>query len=290
MTKTLWIANTKGGVGKTTLAIFLANAYLASGATTRLLDCDSRRKLAAFMDSPDNPVLGLDIGASADEVRQNPSLAISYWDRLAEEILEGGDVSVVDLGANVDRMVWQWAERSRVSELFKDEQVDMDIFIPVSAEPLAVEGGLQLIEESRKVFPEARRILVLNQVAGSFDSYADTEQMKRLSELKKTDGLKIVVMPRCLSEGWVDFERLRLNFAKVLEMTPQEVEAQSGLSRLGARRAIGDLGAWVEKLYENFGALVPSPQAAAAPAPKNQVSDSGKSKADNSKAQTGPQE
>jgi hypothetical protein len=262
MKKTVWIANTKGGVGKTTLAMFLANAYGLSGTPVQMIDCDARRKLASFMaDSAIEPI-SLDIGASADELRQNPSLAVSYWDRLAELVIDSQGVSIVDLGANVDRMVWGWAEKSRVGDLFTDEGVEMDLFVPMTAEPLAVEGGLELLRESARVFPNARRILVLNRNAGSFDSYEGTAVLADLRKMRK-DGLQVVVMPKCVSEGWVDFERLKLHFGRVLQMSAADLEKATGMGRLQSRRALGDLAAWVEELYRNFKGLVPEPSAKA---------------------------
>lgn len=258
MNRSVWIANTKGGCGKTTLALFLVAAWHAAGKKPTLIDCDAKKKLRAFVGTD---VKTFNIGASSDELRRDPQLAVSYWDDLSEMIVDAPGDSIVDIGANVDRQVWNWARKSAVAEFFEENEIALDIYVPITAEPLAVEGGIELLKETHEVFPNARKILVLNQSAGTFETYAGSGLLTELSEMKEQHGLKVVIMPKCLSEGWLDFERLRLPFNVVLEKSAKDISTLTGLPTLKARRALGDLAEWVETMYSNFAELLPPTKA-----------------------------
>ncbi|MEI6985889.1 MAG: hypothetical protein WCK65_07165 [Rhodospirillaceae bacterium] len=257
MPHTVWVANGKGGVGKSVLMMALAAIYEASGRPLRLIDADDKAKLAEFM-GPEK-VLSLKVGATMDEIRSNPSLAFSYWDRLAEEIIEGD--TGVDIGANMDRLVLSWAEKSNLAALFDDSGVTMDVYVPITAEPLAVSAGLEVLESVERIFPKSRRILVLNKKSGSFDAYAGTPEFRRI-ELLRSRGLYIVEMPSCISEAWTDFERLKLPPSRVIVLDPKTVASMTGLGILAARRATGDYAAWLKQLTL---ALAPVTHTTAAP-------------------------
>jgi hypothetical protein len=232
-----------------------------AGLNPALVDCDAKRKLQAFIG---DDVRSLDIGASADELRRDPQLAVSYWDELSEIIVGTEGDSIVDFGANVDRHVWNWARKSSVSDFFEESGVSLDIYVPITAEPLAVEGGIELLRETISVFPNARKILVLNQAVGTFETYAGSGLLSDLNAMKEKNGLKVVIMPRCLSEGWLDFERLRLPFSRIVTMNAEEISDVTGLSTLKARRALGDIAEWLNEMYNNFKDLVPHEKSAAA--------------------------
>ncbi|MBI1209121.1 MAG: hypothetical protein GC191_17755 [Azospirillum sp.] len=243
MPHTVWVANGKGGVGKSVLMMALAAIFESSGRPLRLIDADDKAKLGEFM-GPGN-VLSLKIGASTDALRSNPSLAYSYWDRLAEEMVERD--TGVDVGANMDRHILEWAEKSGLAAVLEESGVTMDVYVPITAEPLAVAGGLEVLETVERIFPQSRRILVLNRKAGAFDAYADTPEFRRI-EAMRDRGLYIAEMAGCVSEAWTDFERLKLPPGRVIQLDARAVATMTGLGILAARRAIGDYATWLKQL------------------------------------------
>lgn len=248
---TVWVMNGKGGVGKSVLTMVLSWLYEASWRPLRLIDIDDKAKLAEF--AGHDRVLSLRIGASAEELRADPSLAYSYWDQLAAEILEHD--TAVDTGANMDRHLLEWARKSELAELFAESGVTMDLYVPITADPLSVMGGLDVLETAAEVFPNCRRILVLNRVGGQFNAYESTPEFERVAAMR-AHGLIVLPMETCLSEAWTDFERLKLPPWKVLTMNAAEVSRQTGLGILAAKRAAGDYAAWIKQLQQTFGPLV----------------------------------
>lgn len=251
MPHTIWVANGKGGVGKSVLMMVLAWVYDESGRPLRLVDADDKAKLAEYM-GPER-VLSLRLGASADQLRNNPSLAYSYWDQLANEIVERD--TGVDLGANMDKHVLAWAEKSELASLFEECEVSMDCYVPVTADPLAVQGGIEVLQAVERLFPAARRVLVLNRVAGPFDAYAGTPEFADIARMRDA-GLTIVEMDACHSEAWTDFERLKLPPTQVINMDAKAVSGRTGLGILAARRAIGDYATWLKRLHGTLAPLV----------------------------------
>ena len=114
-------------------------------------------------------------------------------------------------------------------------------------EPLAVSSGLEVQEAVERIFPQSRRILVLNKKSGPFDAYAGTPEFRRIEALRDR-GLFIVEMPGCVSEAWTDFERLKLPPSRVITLDPKQVSQMTGLGILAARRATGDYAAWLKQL------------------------------------------
>jgi len=254
MSHSIWVINGKGGVGKSVLMMLLAWQYEAVGRPLRLIDIDDKAKLAEFM-GHDN-VLSLRVGANAEALRANPSLAYSYWDQLATEIIERD--TGVDLGANMDRPLLEWARKSELGLVLPESDVTMDIFVPVTADPLAVSGGIEALELIGDIFPDARRILVLNKVAGSFDAYASTPEFGRIARMRD-EGLFVVAMEHCLSEAWTDFERLKMSPSRILSMDAKTVSAQTGLGILAAKRAVGDYASWLKQFQQALLPLIQHP-------------------------------
>ncbi|EXJ12657.1 nucleotide-binding protein [Imhoffiella purpurea] len=248
---TVWVMNGKGGVGKSVLMMALAWLYEAMQRPLRLIDVDDKSKLSEFV-GEDN-VLSLRIGADAEALRADPSQAYSYWDQLAAEILEQD--TAVDFGANMDRHILDWARKSELGDLLTESGVTMDIFVPVTADPVAVLAGIQVLEAAAEVFPQSRRILVLNQIAGSFNAYESTREFERIATMR-SEGLLVVGLDSCMSEAWIDFERLKLPPWRIIEMNAATVAQQTGLGILAAKRAVGDYASWLKHFQQSFAPLV----------------------------------
>ena len=254
MAHTIWVMNGKGGVGKSILMMVLAWQYEVSGRPLRLIDIDDKAKLAEFMGL--DRVLSLRVGANAEALRANPALAYSYWDQLAVEMSEHD--TGVDLGANMDGVLLEWAKKSDLDQVLEETGITMDIYVPVTADPLAVEGGIQALESAEQVFPNSRRVLVLNKAAGNFDTYASTPEFAKIAAMR-TRGLHVIVMDECLSEAWTDFERLKLPPWAVVSMDAKTVAEKTGLGILAARRAVGDYASWLRKLQQVLAPLIQHP-------------------------------
>lgn len=251
MTHTVWVINSKSGVGRSVLTMVLAWQYETAGRPLWLIDLHNEAHLAAFMGH--DRVLSLQIGASYEDLRTDPSLAYGYWDLLAAEIIERN--SGVDLGAKVSHYILDWAKMSHLDQVLRKNGVSMDIYVPITSDPLAVAAGIDTLEAVEQIFPTSRRVLVLNETAGPFDAYADTPEFMRILAMRDR-GLYVVLMEHCPSEAWTDFERMKLPPGAILAMDARTVAETTGLGLLAARRAMSDYAAWLGQMGQALAPMV----------------------------------
>jgi hypothetical protein len=156
----------------------------------------------------------------------------------------------------MDRHILGWANKSELGELLTESGVTVDIFVPVTADPLAVTAGIEVLESAAKVLPDSRRILVLNRAVGPFTAYEATPEFHRIAQLR-AEGLLVLSLDSCMSEAWNDFDRLKLPPWKVIQMNAATVAQRTGLGILAAKRAVGDYAAWLKKFQQDYAPLVP---------------------------------
>ena len=248
MARVIFVANSKGGVGKTTIATILAEVNRAlHGSYPAMIDCDSRHKLAKIFK---NNVQTIEMSASTEAIAANPDLLVSHWDCLGDSIMSGAD-TIIDLGANVDRSVLEWAARSKIADYLGETAID--VVVPTTAEPLAIEGAGLLLASAATVFPASRRILVLNEAAGGFDAYSANPAF---CALKSVPGVMIVPLSRCTTPIWLDLERDGFSFAAAIEAGSAAVGAELGITRPWVvDRMLGDLGKWGMSVVDAFAPL-----------------------------------
>ena len=251
MARKIIIGNGKGGVGKTTLASVIIEVWRAEKGDypAVMIDCDSRNKLAKMFK---DRVLKIAISAEPEEIIANPGLVVSYWDQLGDHLISDTD-AVVDLGANVDQSVLEWARRSKIGRYL--DNISLDVIVPTTGDPLGIEGAREMLKATAAIFPSARRTLVLNAWTSKLD-----ETYKRDSsflEITSLPGVEVVRVPKCTSEIWEDIVRDSVSFAHAIELGPEAIGKSLKLSRPWlADRGVGDLAAWAEKVVPILRPLV----------------------------------
>lgn len=99
--KIITIYTTKGGVGKTTTAIHLADFLHMKGAKVALIDADERAMLTeAVMGSPENlpfPTHFFENPAGVDDIDQAQKMIGAMIDKI-EEAQDGNDYVIIDCG------------------------------------------------------------------------------------------------------------------------------------------------------------------------------------------------
>lgn len=101
MAKVITIYTTKGGVGKTTTAVHLADYFHSKGAKVALIDADERAMLTeAVMGSPENlpfPTYFFENPAGVEDADQASKLVGAMVDQI-EEAQDGNDYVIIDCG------------------------------------------------------------------------------------------------------------------------------------------------------------------------------------------------
>ena len=251
MAKCTVVSNAKGGVGKTVVASVAAEVQrsLAKGKLPKLLDCDGKRKLSKLYKGQ---TIEIDAGPSINDVLDDPDAIISHWDVIGQHILttQGQTDVVVDLGANLNSHVMQWAERSSVAEEIGD--LEMIFIAPTTADVLALEGAVEALDMAATVFPAARRVVVFNEGHLKFEAVKYDDNYLKLKAM--TDATQIT-MPKCVSKIWPHLEQNHVSFARAIENKKTwfvQILCDNPDNPLVANRAYGDMTSWAKTTLAQF--------------------------------------
>lgn len=246
----VWVLNSKGGVGKTTLSVAVVDLMEISGRIPYLLEIDTRKRLSSFMG--EGVVRSFNGGPPISEIRKNPNLVLGHYDPIVES-MENGD-TLLDLGANEDPAFLEYARLSRLDEDLVSMGIRVVVLVPTVAENESVRGAIEGLASIQRAVPSAKRVLVLNERDGdNFDNYISKSERSSLL----SDDIQIVAMPRIISEGWEAFQRERCRFVEIIGMEVDNIQHKFGFSRPMAKRARGDIAAWFEGVRRGMMGVLP---------------------------------
>jgi hypothetical protein len=253
--RTTVVANRTGGTGKTTTAQMIALGYEVARTPQKLAAADTAQEgSTSKLGKICGGVLELGIGAPIEALKLRQQDAVAYWDRFGALLTEGG--YTVEIGANVVTPIWGWARVSAAGRVLRHRgAAPIVLVVPVKAQAQAIEDAIDLLEMSirdEEHLPLAARVLVLNEAAGTFESYGSGEDFRKLNEMKQRHGLRIARLPLCASEVWPVMEREYLPVRDLLTMAPEAFESEFGLDAFSASRAHLDLVSWANESLESF--------------------------------------
>ncbi|MCW2239502.1 ParA family protein [Azospirillum canadense] len=167
----IMVVNDKGGVGKSFTAQGIYLAALKRKLKLTVTEVEMGRRLGAIIPEARTvkpPVL------TPEELYRNPDALFQVWDQEADRWASGEHL--VDFGANVFNSFATWA--SRVGREYLGTGVRLTLVAVLSMEQHGLNSGLKHLYDMSTLFPEARRVAVLNPVIADF-----IEGDKRLASL-----------------------------------------------------------------------------------------------------------
>ena len=243
-----------GGQGKTTLAQLLYIWGSQAGGQFKLaaadfLDESGRSKIGKLYPGK---VLEYGTGAGLTAVRSenNPNASVRYWDELGNLFLSGG--YILDVGANVVKSVFEWAEDRRLSTvLARKGAPKFDIFCICKAEKHAtddIQRLVRMIGQGNALRP--RNIyIVLNEAAGNFGAM---KLQEKLTTENKDLALIFVRLPRCQSEIWAPMERFGVSVERALGMSEDEISQTLDVDIWTASAGLAELKNWFDASLAEF--------------------------------------
>jgi len=243
-----------GGQGKTTLAQLLYIWGTHAGGSFKLaaadfLDESGRSKIGKLYPGK---VLEYGTGAGLTAVRSenNMNAPVRYWDELGNLFLTGG--YILDVGANVVKSVFEWAEDRRLSTvLARKGAPKFDIFCICKAEKHAtddIQRLVRMIGQGNALRP--RNIyIVLNEAAGNFGAM---KLQEKLTAENKDLNLIFARLPRCQSEIWAPMERFGVSVERALEMSEDEISQALDVDIWTASAGLAELKNWYDASLAEF--------------------------------------
>jgi hypothetical protein len=250
---TLLVGNRTGGQGKTLVAQLLHYGYGLAGTEMRVVAADTsdveggRSKLGQILKTVDE----LGIGARMDQIKADPRKAINYWDKIGTHLKEGS--TVIDLGANVLPMVFDWAQQRQAARVLKNSPISL--VVPVTAQRQSIIDAVKMIEESQAdtaQIPFQHTYVIFNAYHGSFDDLKTTREMRMLQNMEQKKSIIRVNMARCTTEVW---ERIEANFTRLSEVAQLEHDdfiERFELDPFAASGAHSDFMTWLRDTLAAF--------------------------------------
>lgn len=277
------VASMKGGVGKTTEATFLVDAFRGAAvlgkAPSEVRQKSAYGGLMELLEKAAGEVLPIDVdvepgnkeGTSSlyrrikgtipypvaptdAEIMDDARTLCSHYDKLHNLVLGAPDVVVMDVGAGVINTWLRWAEQSEAAIDWARHGVVVTFVAVTTAEhaafAVAADGLERMDEICREHGAPFRGYVVLNRWGGKFDRYEGTPEWERLRRLG--DVAEPIYMPVNLSElrEFVDVSTLAPS--EVLSMTESDLlEAFPALQPLQARRGQNQYMHWYQEILED---------------------------------------
>lgn len=256
------VGNRTGGQGKTIVSQLIHHGYSCAQQSLGAASADSSAqgeasKLGRIL--PEVEELGT--GANLADLKENQHAAVQHWDRLGRRLLNGN--CVIDLGANVLPLVFQWARERKAKSLLVNK--DIRLVIPVTAQAQSVSDGLAMLEASLDpagYLPVRHRYVVLNEYHGGFHGFAGDVEFEALAGSKRDSSVRVIRLSKAVVEVWGQIEAGFMSLGKLANMASDQYASAFGLdNEFAAVGAEADLKEWVSTSIRAFvtAGLVPAP-------------------------------
>ncbi len=210
------VANSKGGVGKTTIISTLASMLVATALQNKrrmplLISIDEQHNLPLFFEigvSDTSELLLFSATPATANVTSMDSLRQYYLDA-GVAILDGlgqdRDI-LVDVGANAARSVLSFFQVIKLDATAVKKGVAVRLLVPIVAGPGAIPGAIDTINAAATALPSATKTLVENRYTKEkYETYEKSPELLWLRE-----NVKSVTVHECDCSLWQEAERIHV--------------------------------------------------------------------------------
>jgi hypothetical protein len=225
------VANVRGGCGKTTVALTVADTLALAGYPVQPFQVDEQPQLARLMGQEVTSLLP-DLG----QVGNNPRALTAPFAPLYDACMaapETGSAVLVDVGANMVSALARWLKDVALQEDLSAWGMTALILVPAVCDTAAVKGAIETLGLIRPVLPGAVPVFIENQRDKPFEETRPGSDIYQvlLSELPfALDGCHALAMPEIQGDAWQVFEQAGIRFTKAVGLAPGELATHLGES------------------------------------------------------------
>jgi len=243
------VANEKGGVGKSTLALAITDKLVIAGYSPVVVQIDRQKRLSA--------ALGQDVITIASDpkaARTDPAKELARFSPVldAVERAEAGAPIIIDIGAGEVGRFSEWAALVDLGEELGEFGFYPVVFVPFTAEAEAIRQAHWSVERLTTAIPGAEIILAENQRDGRITDLhpASAAWQEWTGKLKPTiDKNALIVVGAIPGGSWRHFEAAGSRFIDVVDIDTPAAMQLSGLPRADAKIARGDVAQWLVEVF-----------------------------------------
>lgn len=243
------VANEKGGVGKSTLALAITDKLTIAGYSPVVIQIDRQKRLSA--------ALGQDVITIASDpkaARADPGKELARFSPVLDAVTQADTAApiLIDIGAGEVGRFSEWAALVDLDEEFGEFGFHPVVFVPFTAEAESMRQAQWTVERLTTAIPRADIILAENQRDGRIADLhpASTAWQEWTDKLKPAaDRNALIVMGAIPGGSWRYFEAAGSRFIDVVDLETPAAMQLSGLPRAEAKIARGDVAQWLVALF-----------------------------------------
>ena len=280
------VGSWKGGVGKTTLSLAIANALMGYSVLSqakpevlsdavpanilKMLRQTNRETSIVDVDVPAGQQTGqswivgsyanaipMTVQPTVSEIVTDPTVMQSHFDELGVA-LQSQIPHLVDFGAGVVDPFLTWAEDSGMPRIWAKSGTAIKFVVPVTADEHAMKMAYDVLKRvssmCRPAGVDLSLFLALNSKDGLIKRVEASSDWKRLVDMKEPP-TEVVMMPfaKCISEIWVTLPQLGLSPIDIIAMTVDEISQRfPKIPPTMANRSYVHLAQWFHDLLKSM--------------------------------------
>jgi hypothetical protein len=252
-----FIANDKGGEGKSLLAKILASRCRVAGLPMSVVEVDTQGQSLKVL-GPD--VISITIDAKT--VRRDPAAGLRALTPLfgaIETTCKKDGLTIVEFGANEASRGALWSGMVDLQDELTAFGAQALVLTPMTRQAESMRRGIKAGRAFLDVLPAARFVLVENERDGrmlDLHPSSDAAEVYRNLIVPLTEQATMIRMPLIEAGSWQPFEAAGVSFVDAVTMTIENVMSISGLPKPEAKIIRGDVAGWAEIMFSEFDKLI----------------------------------
>mgnify|MGYP001809883780 CR=1 FL=1 len=255
-----FVANDKGGVGKSLLAQYLVIALRGANRNPTIFEYDQHPKQCRWFGSGN--VQTWSVSPSQSDLQHDPMAALRFWDPLFQPLSDDRDL-VVDLGAQAWTGLHQWLRVSGLAQLLPS--LEPTIFIPFTADSEAARGALRIINDTAADLPRARIILMRLDRDGDVEMLRGTPEMEDIQAALRHPRVTMRIFPVLRAEAYPSLCARGFRLDQIANLKTGEFQL-NGVSDLAIARTVASVRGWMIEMYRSLLPVVFGTEFQSAPA------------------------
>ncbi|SDX73926.1 hypothetical protein SAMN05421644_11158 [Allochromatium warmingii] len=268
-----FVANDKGGTGKSLLAQYLIIALRAAKRDPAIFEYDQHPKQCRWFGA--NAVQTSPMSPPLLDLQRDPMLALRFWDPLMQPLSDERDL-VVDLGAQAWTGFHQWLRASGLTMLLPT--LEPTVLIPFTADVEAARGALRIIKDVTADLPRAQLVLMRLDRDGDVEMLRGTPEIEEILTLLRQPRIAMRTFPVLRAEAYACLNARGFRLDQMANLKPGEFQVD-GVSDLAVARTVVAVRAWMTDMYRALLPIIlgtgsptqsaPAPASAPTPAASN---------------------
>ncbi len=256
------VANDKGGVGKSTCTLILADLLILNGVTPKVIQVDEQERLSTLLGTQ-----VLRIVPRLEDARRDPKALMAAYAPIyhaCAAAAKDGSAVLIEIGANQLAGFEAWLKAVDLDEDLRSWNLPLVAMVLTPGEIEAVRKAAVALQTFRRSLPWAQRVFIENRYGQKtikdLATRADTAAILRKELMPALKGAQRLSMPAVEADSWAACESAGIRFIKALAMKPDDLAQRLGEDIANVKVMRGDLARFFKAMHAQFSQVFALPK------------------------------